>query len=233
MFEFFTTLDWAAIAKIIGIDIMLGADNAIVIALACAALPVAMRTKAMFMGTAGAVLLRAGLLAVAGLLLGMSYVKLFAGAYLLYIGYSLLVASGDDEHDVKPASTMFGAMKTIIIADFMMSLDNVMAVAGAAESAGAHSTMYAIAGILFSIPIIIAGAQIIMKLMDRFPIIIWIGSGLLGWVGAEMIMTDPAVHAYFGSDSTHHLIFKILGFGAVVIAALAQKKFAYNHHMEG
>ncbi|HET8687931.1 MAG TPA: TerC family protein [Methanosarcina sp.] len=224
MFEL-STIDWAAVAKIVGIDIMLGGDNAVVIALACSALPLALRNKGMFFGTAGAVLMRGLLLAIAGLVMGIPFVKLVAGAWLFWIGYSLLVGN-DDDPNINPSESLFGAIKTIIIADVMMSVDNVMAVASAAQSAGEHSTIYAVAGIMFSIPVIVLGAQIIMKLMDRFPIITWGGAGLLGWVGAEMIISDSKMHDLIFSDPSTHLIFKILGFGAVVLAALAQKKFS-------
>lgn len=224
MFEL-STIDWAAVAKIVGIDIMLGGDNAVVIALACSALPLALRNKGMFFGTAGAVLIRGLLLAIAGLVMGIPFVKVIAGAWLFYIGYNLLVDNGED-HDVTPSDSLWGAVKTIIIADIVMSVDNVMAVASAAESTGQHSTIYAVAGIVFSIPIIVLGAKIIMKMMDRFPIIIWGGAGLLGWIGAEMIISDSKMHDLISSDPSTHLIFKILGFGAVVLAALAQKKFS-------
>jgi len=221
------SIDFAAVAKIIGIDIMLGGDNAVVIALACSALPVAMRNKGMFFGTAGAVVMRGLFLAIAGLVLGIPFVKVIAGAWLFWIGYSLLIANDGDEHNITPADSLLGAIKTIIIADIMMSVDNVMAVASAAESTGAHSTLYAVAGILFSVPIIVLGAQVIMKLMDRFPVIVWGGAGLLGWVGAEMIISDPNMHNIVSDDQ--HLIFKILGFVVVIIAALAQKKFTTKH----
>lgn len=228
MFDF-ASIDWAAIIKIIGIDIMLGVDNAIVIALACNALPLEMRKKAVLLGTAGAVILRAILMVFAGYLIGLTWVKLVAGAYLLFIGYQLLMAS-DDEHEVKSADNIFGAIQTIIVADFMMSLDNVLAVVGASQSAGEHSTMYAIAGIVLSIPIIVFGAQGIMKLMDKFPIIIWLGAGLLGWVGAEMMITDPVLAGYIAKveGSLHewtHLSFKIAGFVAVIFAVLAARRF--------
>jgi YjbE family integral membrane protein len=216
-------LNWAAIIKIIGIDIMLGVDNAIVIALACASLPVALRSRAVLIGTAGAIGLRAILLLFAGFLMGLVWVKLIAGAYLIYIGYSLL-RSNSNSHDIQPATSMFGAIQTIIIADFMMSLDNVLAVTAAAQSAGEHSTLYAVAGILFSIPIIIFGAHSIMRLMGRYPIIIWIGAGLLGWVGAEMILFDPMsqmvlswLTAYIGEWT--HITIKITGFLLVIGAA--------------
>ena len=189
------SIDWSAIVKIVGIDIMLGVDNAIVIALACASLPAAMRNKAVILGTAGAVILRAILLVFAGFFMGLPWVKLLAGAYLLYIGFKLLMENGD-EHEVASADHIFGAVKTIIVADFMMSLDNVLAVVGASQTAGEHATGYAIAGIVLSIPVIVFGAQGIMKLMDRFPIIITAGGMLLGWIAGTLAVTDPALQAH-------------------------------------
>lgn len=231
--DFLTNLDWAAILKIVGIDIMLGVDNAIVIALACATLPPALRTKAIFWGTAGAVGLRAILLVFAGFLMGLPYIKLIAGAYLLFIGYKLLVANGEDEgHNIAPADKVFTAVKTILIADFMMSLDNVLAVAGAAQGAGEHSTMYAIAGIALSIPVIIFGATALVGVMNKFPIIVWAGAGLLGWVGMEMVLTDPvlasfsAIHTGLGAYT--HLALKALGFFAVVGSVAAVKGLKKN-----
>lgn len=230
--EFLQSLEWGAILKIIGIDIMLGVDNAIVIALACAALPSHLRRKAILWGTAGAVGLRAILLVFAGFLMGVPYIKAVAGAYLLYLGYKLLVENDEESHAVAPADRVWTAVKTILIADFMMSLDNVLAVAGAAESAGAHSTLYAIAGIVLSIPVIIFGATGLMGIMKRFPVIVWVGGGLLGWVGVEMVITDivmssviASVDAALGSYS--HLILKAVGFAAVVsIAYFMQKRAA-------
>lgn len=225
--EFLTSLDWSAIFKIVGIDIMLGVDNAIVIALACAALPKEVRAKAMMWGTAGAVVLRAVLLVFAGFLMAVPYVKLVAGAYLLYLGYKLMVEN-DGEHDVPAADRMLTAVKTIIVADFMMSLDNVLAVAAAATGAGAHSTGYAIAGIVMSIPVIVFGAGALMGVMNKFPIIVWMGAGLLGWVGAEMIVTDHLVAPHI--DNLHgiagnytHLCFKVAGFLAVIAAVNVHK----------
>lgn len=221
----FSEIDWPALVKIIGIDIMLGVDNAIVIALACSALPQSMRRRAVILGTAGAVILRAILLVFAGFLIGLSYVKFFAGAYLLYLGYKLLMESDSDPEVSSPEKT-FDAVKTIIVADFMMSLDNVLAVVGAAQSAGAHSTWYAIGGIVLSIPIIVFGAQGIMRLMDRFPVIIWLGAGLLGWVGAEMMLADPILSSYVTrvhlslGDYTY-ISYKLAGFVAVIFSVIA------------
>jgi YjbE family integral membrane protein len=226
--NFLATIDWGSILKIIGVDLMLGVDNAVVLALACAALPKELRMRALLWGTAGAVGLRAILLAFAGFLMGIPFVKLVAGAYLLYLGFKLLTDAGDEEPHVNASERVFAAVKTIIIADFMMSLDNVLAVAAAATGAGAHSTLYAIAGIVFSIPVIVFGANLLTGLMAKFPVIIWLGAGLLGSVGAEMVVSDPKlVNVMAGvtdSIGEHaHLIFNAAGFVAVIVAVLIAK----------
>lgn len=225
----FQSIDYAAIAKIVGIDLMLGVDNAIVIALACAALPSDLRRRAILLGTLGAIVLRAILLAGAGYLMGVPYLKLVAGLYLVYLGYKLLSADeGDEDHNIVAADRVFAAVKTVIVADFMMSLDNVLAVAGAAQSAGAHSTLYAIAGIVLSIPVIVFGATGLSTLMNRFPVIVWLGGGLLGWVGAEMVLGDHGlaipVGALTASIGEHtHVLVKLAGFAGVLSAALLMK----------
>ncbi|WP_432723428.1 TerC family protein [Jeongeupia wiesaeckerbachi] len=224
--SFFSSLDYPAIGKIIAADVMLGVDNAIVIALACAGIRPALRKRAMFVGTAGAILLRAVLLACAGWLMTIPYLKLVAGAYLLVIGVKLLTSSDDAHGNVQSSDNFAGAIKTIIIADLMMSIDNVFAVVGAADSTGAHSTVYAIAGIVLSIPIILFGATAIMQLMERFPIIVWIGAGMMGWIGAEMILTEPVLAPYLKgllSGEHVHLTVRIGGFLLVLAAAAVLK----------
>lgn len=219
--DFITSLDFAIIFKIIMIDVMLGADNAIVIALACASLHESVKNKAMLWGTAGAVGLRAVFLACATFLLAVPYLKIFAGGYLVYIGYKLLVENGG-EHDVTQKTTIWGAMSTIIVADFMLSLDNVVAVAGAATGAGAHGAVYAIAGIVLSIPIIVYGAKYLMTYMEKYPIIVWVGAAMLGWVGAEMVVSDPL----FGSvPELMHYVAKMVGAALVVGTAFVKLKF--------
>lgn len=220
--EFLATIEWAAVFKIVMIDLLLGLDNAIVIALACASLAVSVRGKAIMLGTAGAIALRAILLVFATFLLGVPYLKLIAGAYLVFIGYKLLTGHEDDP-EVAQKTTIWGAVWTIIVADFMLSLDNVMAVAGAATAAGEHSTIYAIAGIVISIPIIIYGAKYLSGLMDRFKVIIWIGAAMLGVVGAEMIVSDAHFISYVGE--VNHLVAKGLGALTVVGAAGVYKLF--------
>ena len=220
--EFLATIEWAAIFKIVMIDLLLGLDNAIVIALAVASLAVSVRGKAIILGTAGAIALRAILLVFATFLLGVPYLKLIAGAYLVFIGYKLLTGHEDDP-EVAQKSTIWGAVWTIVVADFMLSLDNVMGVAGASATAGEHATIYAIAGIVLSIPIIVYGSKYLTTLMDRFKVIVWIGAAMLGVVGAEMIVGDAHFIQYVGE--VNHLLAKTVGAALVVAAAFAQKHF--------
>lgn len=218
--EFLASLDFAAIFKIVMIDLLLGLDNAIVIALACATLAVSVRGKAILLGTAGAVALRAVLLVFATFLLGVPFLKLVAGLYLVWIGYSLLTGH-DEPHEVAQKDTIWGAVWTIIVADFMLSLDNVMAVAGAA-SGTEHSTIYAIAGIALSIPVIVYGAKYLSGLMDKYKVIIWIGAAMLGVVGAEMLISDPFFVQHVGE--VNHLVAKVVGGLVVVAAAFINKR---------
>ncbi|MBN3761333.1 YjbE family putative metal transport protein [Burkholderia sp. Ac-20365] len=225
------SLDWAALGKIVVLDMLLGVDNAVVIALACASLPPAMRMRAILLGTAGAVILRALLLAAADFLMGLPVLKIAAGAYLFYIGYKLLASSGDDEHAVAQNDRIFAAVRTIVLADLMMSLDNVLAVAAAAHSSTAHSTIYAIGGVTLSIPVIVFGAGVLTTLMDRFKIIVWIGGGLLGWVGVEMALSDPMlapVAAWVGAIVHEHILelLELAGFVSVIGAALVARRRA-------
>lgn len=221
--EFLATIEWAAVFKIVMIDLLLGLDNAIVIALAVASLAVSVRGKAIVLGTAGAIALRAILLVFATFLLGVPYLKLIAGLYLVYIGYKLLTGHEEDP-EVAQKSTIWGAVWTIVVADFMLSLDNVMGVAGASATAGEHATLYAIAGIVLSIPIIVYGSKYLTTLMDRFKVIVWIGAAMLGVVGAEMIVGDAHFIQYVGE--VNHLVAKVVGGGLVVVAAFAQKHFS-------
>lgn len=219
--EFLATIEWAAIFKIVMIDLLLGLDNAIVIALAVASLAVSVRGKAIVLGTAGAIALRAILLVFATFLLGVPYLKLIAGLYLVYIGYKLLTGHEDDP-EVAQKTTVWGAVWTIVVADFMLSLDNVMGVAGASATAGEHATIYAVAGIILSIPIIVYGSKYLTTLMDRFKVIVWIGAAMLGVVGAEMIVGDAHFIQYIGE--VNHLVAKVVGGGLVVAAAALQKR---------
>ena len=184
---------WLAVVKIIMIDILLGGDNAVVIALACRRLPPKQRTLGILWGTAGAIVLRVVLIFFALSMLSVPLLKLVGAALLLWIGIKLLLPEEDDKHSkIESSERLWGAVKTVIIADFVMSLDNVIAIAGAAEGAGGeHQMLLVIFGLLVSIPIIVGGSQLVVRLMDRFPSIITLGGMLLGWIAGEMAVTDP------------------------------------------
>jgi YjbE family integral membrane protein len=189
---------WLAVGQIIMIDILLGGDNAVVIALACRKLPDAQRTKGIIWGTAGAIVLRVVLIFFALTLLKLPFLKLVGGLLLLWIGIKLLVPEDEDEHaNIQASDKLWAAVKTVIIADFVMSLDNVIAIAGAAEGAGGgHQMPLVIFGLLVSIPIIVWGSQLVIKLMDRFPVVITLGAMLLGWIAGTMMVGDPALSAW-------------------------------------
>jgi len=198
MEQFMAPEFWIAVGQIIMIDILLGGDNAVVIALACRQLPPAQRTKGVIWGTAGAILLRVVLIFFALTLLSIPFLKLVGALLLLWIGVKLLVPEEDDAHaKIQASDKLWSAVKTIIVADFVMSVDNVIAIAGAAQSTGGdHQMPLVIFGLLVSIPIIVWGSQLVMKLMDRFPVIITLGGMLLGWIAGTMAVTDPAVMPY-------------------------------------
>jgi YjbE family integral membrane protein len=186
---------WIAVGQIIMIDILLGGDNAVVIALACRKLPPAQRRQGILWGTAGAIVLRVILIFFALQLLAIPLLKLVGAILLVWIGVKLLLPEDDDGHaNIEGSDKLWGAVKTVIVADLVMSLDNVIAIAGAAETAGGDHTMpLVIFGLLVSIPIIVWGSQLVIKLMDRYPLIITLGAMLLGWIAGTMAVGDPAL----------------------------------------
>ncbi|MDH6150246.1 YjbE family integral membrane protein [Paraburkholderia sp. WSM4179] len=193
MLEFFTTLHWGSVFQIIVIDVLLGGDNAVVIALACRNLPQSQRMRGIVWGTAGAIALRVVLIAFAVVLLDVPFLKFAGGLLLLWIGVRLLAPAHDAHDNVKPADKLISAVKTIIIADAVMSVDNVIAIAGAAEAAEhEHRLALVIFGLVVSIPLIVWGSQLILKLLDRFPGIVLFGAGLLGWIAGGLMVNDPA-----------------------------------------
>jgi YjbE family integral membrane protein len=201
MEQFMTAEFWVAVGQIIMIDILLGGDNAVVIALACRRLPAAQRVKGILWGTAGAIALRVILIFFALTLLAIPFLKLVGAALLVWIGVKLLLPDHEDEHaNIQASDRLWGAVKTVIVADLVMSIDNVIAIAGAAQGAGEqHQMALVIFGLIVSIPIIVWGSQMVLKLMDRFPIIITVGGMLLGWIAGTMAVTDPAVIGYLPS----------------------------------
>lgn len=186
---------WIAVGQIIMIDILLGGDNAVVIALACRKLPDAQRRMGIIYGTAGAIVLRVILIFFALTLLAIPFLKIVGALLLIWIGVKLLAPGDDDEHgNIEGSERLWAAVKTVIVADLVMSIDNVIAIAGAAEGAGGdHKMPLVIFGLLVSIPIIVWGSQFVIKLMDRYPMIITAGGMLLGWIAGTMLVTDPVV----------------------------------------
>ena len=214
MEEFLTAQFWVAVGQIILIDILLGGDNAVVIALACRGLPPAQRTKGIMWGTVGAIVLRVFLIVFALALLQIPYLKLIGAILLLWIGVKLLLPQDEGHSDIQSSDKLWAAVKTVIVADLVMSVDNVIAIAGAAQTAGSqHQVPLVIFGLLVSIPIIVWGSQIVLKLMDRFPFIITAGGMLLGWIAGTMAHTDPALVSYLPQD-------KIWNYGLGIAGAL-------------
>lgn len=194
MIEFFQMLHWGAIFQIIMIDILLGGDNAVVIALACRNLEPRQRMRGILWGTAGAIFLRVVLIAFALTLLNIPFLKLVGGLLLVWIGIKLLVPEAEAHGNVASGTTVWNAVKTIIIADFVMSLDNVIAIAAAANNTHAdHQLYYVIFGLVVSVPIIVWGSTLVLKLIDRFPVVVMFGAGLLGWIAGGMLINDPVV----------------------------------------
>lgn len=201
--DFLLELNWLAVGQIILIDILLGGDNAIVIALACRNLPEKLRLRGILWGTFGAIAIRIVLIAFAVTLLELPFIKLVGGILLFWIGTKLL--SDNDEHgEISGSDKLLAAIKTIIVADLVMSLDNVIAIASAAEQAGEHQLLLVIFGILVSIPIIVWGSTLVLKLMEKLPVIITLGAALLGYLAGGMIIGDAALKSWVQSYLPHH-----------------------------
>jgi YjbE family integral membrane protein len=209
---------WIAVLQIIAIDIMLGGDNAVVIALACRKLPEAQRKQGIFWGVVGAIGLRVVLIFFALQLLAIPYLKVVGALLLLWIGVKLLLPEEGEGHgDVEGATTLAGAIKTIIVADAVMSLDNVIAVAGAAKG----SIGLVVFGILVSIPIVVWGSQFVLKLMDRFPIVITLGAALLGWIAGDMLVTDVALKPHLEGAPRWLPVASAIG-GALIVVVVGK-----------
>lgn len=191
------SINWFAVGQIILIDLLLGGDNAIVIALACRNLPPKLRTRGILLGTFGAIVIRLALIASAVTLLQVPYLKILGGVLLFWIGIKLLADEDNGHSEIQASNRLLSAVKTIIVADLVMSIDNVIAVASAAEHAGGeHQMLLVIFGILVSIPIIIWGSTIVLRLMERFPIIVTFGAALLGYLAAAMVVSDTAIEPW-------------------------------------
>lgn len=185
---------WLGLAKIIGVNVILSGDNAVVIALAARSLPQRQQKQAVFWGAGAAIVLRIVLTVFAVKLLQLEWLKLAGSLLLFWIGIKLLIPENDDA-DVAASEHLMTAIKTILIADLVMSLDNVIAVAAAAG----NSVILLILGLGISIPLVIFGATLLIKLMERFPVIIAVGAGLIGWVAGEMLVADAALQGLFAA----------------------------------
>jgi YjbE family integral membrane protein len=210
---------WGAFGAIVVANLLLSGDNAVVIAMAARSLPRAQQRKAVFWGSAAAIVLRIVLTLLAVQLLQLPYLKAIGALLLLWIGIQLLVDS-EEEGEVKAEGTMIAAIRTILVADLVMSLDNVIAVAGAADRAPeAYRMPLLVVGLAMSIPLIIFGSTLLMKVMEQFPMIITLGAALLGWIAGQMLATDPAFEAWFKDNVPQaELIFGIVGAIAVGVA---------------
>lgn len=212
-----STSFWVDVFKIIMIDLLLSGDNAVVIALACRNLPEAQRKLGVMYGVLGAIFLRITLTFFAVGLLSLPYLKLAGAAMLLWIGVKLILPEEDEGGDhIKANDQLLGAVKIIIVADFVMSLDNVLGVAAAANG---NTTLLAF-GLLISIPLIAWSSQLVLKLIDRFPVIIYIGGALLGYVAGEMVMSDETLHPVMESAAWLHVVLPVIC--AVLVVGLGK-----------
>ena len=217
---------WAALGSIILANILLSGDNAVVIALAARSLPPQQQQKAILFGSGAAIVMRIALTILAAEMLKWPYLKIIGGLLLLYIGVSLMLEDDDEDGggDDNANAGMLAAVRTILIADLVMSLDNVLAVAAAAKG----NTTLLVIGLAISIPLIVFGSTLLLKIMERFPIIITVGAALLGFLAGEMLLTDPAVTARFG-ELSHGIVNTAGAIGAalvVLIGLYLQKRHA-------
>lgn len=223
--EFGTAAFWVALTQIIWVNILLSGDNAVVIALAARSLPPKQQKQAIMIGSGAAIVMRILLTLVAVQLLQLPYLKLIGAILLVYIGVTLVLPEGDHEGSgSSEGPSMAAAVRTILIADLVMSLDNVIAVAAAAKG----STLLLVVGLALSIPLVIFGSALLLKVIERFPIIVWLGAALLGFIAGEIGVSDPGIKTWaenlaasFGTDI--HTLGNIAGaLGAVLVLAIGK-----------
>jgi YjbE family integral membrane protein len=211
------TAFWVALLKIMWINILLSGDNAVVIAMACRGLPHRQRVWGMILGAGVAVLLRVVFTVFVAALMLLPYLKIVGGLALFYIAAKLLVPEDEDHSETEATEHLWRAVKIVAIADIIMSLDNVIAIAAAAQG----NMALLVIGLGVSIPLIVAGAALVMALLDRFPILVWAGAALLGWIVGEVIATDPVIQGYlepkFGADGFHYIMLFCALVGAVLV----------------
>lgn len=208
---------WGKLAEIIALNIVLSGDNAVVIALACRALAPAQRTKGIALGAGVAVVLRVVFTVLIASLLNAPFLRIVGAALLIWIAVKLIVEDeGQDENSVAASSKLWKAVQTVAIADIVMSLDNVLAIAAVAKD----SIPLLVAGLIISIPLIVLGASLITNLLSRFPILVWAGAALLGWVAGEMFESDPWLVDRFGAELLHKLEYPAAILGALLVVGL-------------
>jgi YjbE family integral membrane protein len=226
-----TPVFWLALGQIIWINIILSGDNAVVIALAARSLPPQQQKQAIMWGSAGAVVLRIVLTFIAAYLLQWKYVQLVGGLLLLYIGVQLLMDEGGDEDggEVKEV-TFMAAFRTILIADLVMSLDNVIAVALAAKIEGVINYPLLVIGLVISIPMVIFGSKVMIQLMEKYPVIIVLGAALIGWVAGDAISHDPGLAFIFsGNAFLAYALKAACAVFVVVVGKMLAKRAAAQH----
>ncbi len=210
---------WGALGKITVADILLGGDNAILIALACRNLPTDQRNKGIIWGTLGAILLRVILIVFALQLLTLPYLKIVGGILLLWVGIKLM-ADSSGHGDVSAKDNLWAAVRTIIIADLVMSVDNVLGIAGATHSAPAeYQLTLVVLGLFISIPIVVWGSKFVMVVMEKYPLVITLGAALMGFLAGEMLWTDPIIVGQLGEESKKFVMLAGLVGAAVVLGA--------------
>jgi YjbE family integral membrane protein len=230
--ELFSSPWWSALLAIILIDLVLAGDNAIVIALAARNLPQHLQKKAIFWGTVGAIVVRASMTLVVVWLLKIPGLMLVGGLGLVWIAYKLQVDQGGGAHDKVTASTFLGAMKTIVVADALMGIDNVLGVAGAAQGA----MELVILGLLISVPIVVLGSTMVLKLVERFPLIIQLGAAVLAFTAAKMIINEPLLDAWFDPPALIHRVARWGTYALAVVGVLgagywAARRSKSNAHL--
>jgi YjbE family integral membrane protein len=217
---------WLGLMLIIWINIILSGDNAVVIALAARSLPPEQQKKAIMFGSGAAVVLRIGLTVVAAKLMTLEYLQIVGGILLLWIGSQLLAGEDEDDGEGSEHSNLFVAIRTILIADLVMSLDNVIAVAAAAKG----DEVLLIIGLAISIPLVIFGSTLMIKLMERYPIIITLGAALIGWVGGETVASDAVLREFSAANSWFHLT--AAASGAAIVFAWGKLSQSRKHAKE-
>jgi YjbE family integral membrane protein len=214
--ELFSVPWWSALLAIILIDLVLAGDNAIVIALAARNLPPEHQNKAIMWGTVGAIVVRSAMTVGVVWLLKIPGLMLVGGLGLLWIAYKLIADTSDDEHEGPSATTFWGAMKTIIVADALMGVDNVLGVAGAANG----DFTLVVLGLLISIPIVVFGSKLVLRLVERFPVIIQLGAAVLAFTAAQMVINEKLLDPVFDGGETINLIARIATYSVAIVGVL-------------